>query len=329
MSQVETIINEISKTDVTVLIKGESGTGKEMLAKAIHFNSNRRERAFVKVNCAAIPKGLLESELFGFEKGAFTGAHMRKPGKFELASGGSILLNDIEDIDISTQAKLLQVLQDGIFSRLGGGGDVRVDSRVIATTKDHLEQLMMDGRFREDLFFRINVINLTVPPLRDRREQIYPLAQYYLNFYNKKYRKEVSALSPKLLKAFKDYRWPGNIRELENMIKRIVIFGEEEVVIQQLTGKRADLGKKSEFLEGFSSPPSTEKKILDLKEVGKNAAEIAEKNIIQATLQETQWNRKAAAKLLRVSYKALLYKIQKYHLNRVKLPRGNEAKARS
>lgn len=328
MSQIEAIVNEISKTDVTVLIKGESGTGKELLAKAIHSQSQRKEKAFVKVNCAAIPKGLLESELFGFERGAFTGAHMRKPGKFELASGGTILLNDIEDIDISTQAKLLQVLQDGVFSRLGGGGDVQVDSRVIATTKDHLEQLMMDGRFREDLFFRINVINLTVPPLRDRREQIHPLSQYYLNFYNKKYRKEVPSFSSKLMKTFKDYRWPGNIRELENMIKRIVIFGEEEAVIQHLAGKKSDLGKKSEFLEGFSLPPPIEKKSLDLKEVGKKAAEIAEKNIIQETLQETQWNRKAAAKLLRVSYKALLYKIQKYQLNKGRLSRESEIGAR-
>ncbi|MBM4305561.1 MAG: sigma-54-dependent Fis family transcriptional regulator [Deltaproteobacteria bacterium] len=328
MSQIEAIINEISKTDVTVLIKGESGTGKELLAKAIHFHSNRKERPFVKVNCGAIPKGLLESELFGFERGAFTGAHMRKPGKFELANGGTILLNDIEDTDISTQAKLLQVLQDGLFSRLGGEGDVKVDSRVIATTKDHLEQLMMDGRFREDLFFRINVINLTVPPLRDRREQIHPLSQYFLNVYNKKYRKEVSSLSSKLIKAFKDYRWPGNIRELENMIKRIVIFGEEDAVIQHFSGKKSDLGKSFKLMEDLISPPPNERKFLNLKEVGKKAAEIAEKNIIQATLQETQWNRKTAAKLLRVSYKALLYKIDKYQLNRVRFPYKSEAEAR-
>jgi len=328
MSHVETIINEISKTDVTVLIKGESGTGKELLAKAIHLHSNRQEKPFVKVNCAAIPKGLLESELFGFEKGAFTGAYMQKPGKFELANGGTILLNDIEEIDISTQAKLLQVLQDGIFSRLGGEGDVRADARVIATTKDHLEKLMMDRRFREDLFFRINVINFTVPPLRDRREQIHPLSQYFLNFYNKKYKKEIPSLSSKLMKAFRDYRWPGNIRELENMIKRIVLFGEEDAVIQYLSGKRSDGSINSEDEKGFFSTSIMEKNFLNLKEVGKKAAEIAEKDIIQATLQETQWNRKAAAKLLRVSYKALLYKIQKYHLNRARLPRQREVEAR-
>src|SRR5512139_478623 len=189
MNKLKTVIDEIAKTDITVLIKGESGTGKEMVAQTIHHKSSRREKPFVKVNCAAIPKGLLESELFGFEKGAFTGAYLKKPGKFELANGGTILLSDIGGMDISLQAKLLQVLQDGMFSRLGGDGDVMVDTRVIATTKDHLEKTMMEGHFREDLFFRINVINITVPPLRERKEQILPLLQYYLNFYKNKYGK--------------------------------------------------------------------------------------------------------------------------------------------
>ncbi|HYA91295.1 MAG TPA: sigma 54-interacting transcriptional regulator [Thermodesulfobacteriota bacterium] len=315
MNRIKATIEEVAKTDITVLIKGESGTGKELLAQAIHLDSDRKDKPFIKVNCATIPKGLLESELFGFEKGAFTGAHLEKPGKFELANHGTILLNDIGEIDISIQAKLLQVLQDGMFSRLGGNGDVMVNTRVIATTKDHLEKTMMEGRFRGDLFFRVNVISITVPPLRDRKEQILPLSQYYFDFYKKKYGRETLPFSSLMLNAFKEYAWPGNIRELENMVKRIVLFGEESTVLQAISGKRSDGGSSFPSNENSFSSPSAENKSLNLKEVGKKAAEVAEKEIIQNTLQETHWNRKRAAKLLRVSYKALLYKIQKYHLD--------------
>ena len=315
MNKIKATIDEVAKTDITVLIKGESGTGKELLAQTIHLDSHRKEKPFIKVNCATIPKGLLESELFGFEKGAFTGAHLEKPGKFGLANHGTILLNDIGEIDISIQAKLLQVLQDGMFSRLGGNGDVMVDTRVIATTKDHLEKTMMEGRFREDLFFRVNVISITVPPLRDRKEQILPLSQYYFNFYKKKYGKETDPFSSMMLNAFKEYEWPGNIRELENMVKRIVLFGEESPVLQTISGKRLDDGRSLQSNGNPFPSPSAENTSLNLKEVGKRAAEVAEREIIQSTLQETHWNRKRAAKLLRVSYKALLYKIQKYHLD--------------
>ena len=327
MNKIKAIIDEIAETDITVLIKGESGTGKGLLAQAIHLNSHRKDKPFVKVNCAAIPRGLLESELFGFEKGAFTGAHLKKPGKFELANGGTILLSDIGEMDISIQAKLLQVLQDGMFSRLGGDGDVTVDTRVIATTKDHLEKTMMEGHFREDLFFRINVINITVPPLRERKEQILPLSQYYLGVYKNKYGKDVSPFSPKVIHAFKEHLWPGNIRELENMIKRIVIFGEKDTVVKNISSKRLDDGMNSGSYENFSPDPKKEKKSFNLKNVGKKAAEVAEKEIIQSTLQETHWNRKQAAKLLRVSYKALLYKIQKYHLDDLKGYRRVEVEA--
>ncbi|HUL22585.1 MAG TPA: sigma 54-interacting transcriptional regulator [Thermodesulfobacteriota bacterium] len=318
MNKIKATLDKVAKTDITVLIKGESGTGKELLAQAIHLNSHRKDKPFIKVNCATIPKGLLESELFGFEKGAFTGAHLEKPGKFELANDGTILLNDIGEIDISIQAKLLQVLQDGMFSRLGGNGDVAVNTRVIATTRDHLEETVMEGRFREDLFFRVNVINITVPPLRDRREQILPLSEYYLNFYKRKYGREIPPFSPIMIDAFKEYVWPGNIRELENMVKRIVLFGEEGTVLHTISGKGVGDGRNPKFPDELFPPLSAENKALNLKEVGKKAAEVAEKEIIQSTLQETHWNRKQAAKLLRVSYKALLYKIQKYHLDDIK-----------
>jgi transcriptional regulator with PAS, ATPase and Fis domain len=318
MNKIRTIIDEIAKTNIPILIKGESGTGKELLAQAVHFNSNRHEKPFIKVNCAAIPKGLLESELFGFEKGAFTGAHLRKPGKFELANGGTILLNDIGEIDFSIQAKLLQVLQDGEFSRLGGEVDVRVDARVITTTKDHLENSMVEGRFREDLFFRINVMSITIPPLRDRKEQIPLFLQYFLDFYKMKYEKSIPPLSSITINAFIDYPWPGNIRELENMIKRIVLFGEEETILQVLNQKKMNDMTSQDWSNQFFSNGIKGTGSLCLKEIGKKAAEVAEKEIIQSTLQNTYWNRKEAAKLLHISYKALLYKIQKYCLNNLK-----------
>lgn len=315
MSKLKTVIDEIAKTDITVLIKGESGTGKELVAKAIHLTSNRRGKPFIKVNCAAIPRGLLESELFGFEKGAFTGAHLRKPGKFELASGGTILLNEIGEIDISLQAKLLQVLQDGAFSRLGGEGDVLVDTRVITTTKDHLEKSMLEGRFREDLFFRINVMTITIPPLRERKEQILPLSQFFFDLYRERYGKEVSPISSGTINMFKEYHWPGNIRELENTVKRIILFSDEEKALQDLFHKGEEDDMKPDAIADFYSNTPLGAKDFCLKELGKKAAETAEKEVIQNVLQETHWNRKEAAKVLRVSYKALLYKIEKYHLN--------------
>jgi two-component system response regulator AtoC len=315
MSKIKTIIDDIAKTDITVLIKGESGTGKALVAQTIHFNSNRREKPFIKVNCAAIPKGLLESELFGFEKGAFTGAHLRKPGKFELANGGTILLDEIGEIDTPLQAKLLQVLQDGGFSRLGGEGDVLVDTRVITTTKDHLEKAMAEGRFREDLFFRINVMSITVPPLRDRREQILPFSQYFFNTYKMKYGKDITPLSARTIDAFKEHRWPGNIRELENIIKRIVLLGDEEIVLRDLICTNPEVAMSTDGGADLSPYPLKGTGTFCLKELGKRAAETAEKEVIQNVLQETHWNRKEAAKLLRISYKALLYKIEKYHLN--------------
>jgi transcriptional regulator with PAS, ATPase and Fis domain len=310
MNKIKAIVDEVAKTDVTVLINGETGTGKELVAEAIHFKSPRREKPLIRVNCAAIPKELLESELFGFEKGAFTGAHLMKPGKFELANGGTILLNHISEIDISIQAKLLQVLQEGAFSRLGGDGDVVVDTRVITTTKDLLERSLAEGRFREDLFFRINVISITVPPLRERSDQIVPLFKYFFDFYRKKYGKTSFSVSSKTIDAFREYHWPGNIRELENMIKRIVIVEEEESVFKELVRKNPE--------DKIEPGPETHLKAsnrLPLKEAGRKAAAVAEIEVIQNALEETHWNRSEAARLLGVSYKGLLYKIQKYGLD--------------
>ena len=316
LSKIQTVVEDIARTDISVLIKGESGTGKELVAQAIHQHSLRNSKPFIKVNCAAIPKGLLESELFGFEKGAFTGAHMKKPGKFELANEGTILLNGIAEMDISVQGKLLQVLQDGQFCRLGGNGTVSVDTRIIATTQDHLEQAVKEGLFREDLFYRINTVTVTIPPLRDRKEQIVPFSQYFLNLYRTKYGRSVSSLSLRTLGAFKKYHWPGNIRELENTIKRIVLLGDEEAVVRALVLKEAGDERAVEMSQE-SHPGMNSVDPADIRQVGRKAAETAEKRIIQNTLHQTRWNRKDAARRLGVSYKTLLNKIQKYQLDRV------------
>ncbi len=315
MNRIKSIVDEVAKTNLTVLIKGESGTGKELVAQDIHLSSHRRGKPFIRVNCAAIPASLLESELFGFEKGAFTGANQKKPGKFEMAHGGTVLLNDIEEMDLAVQPKLLHLLQDGTFSRLGGQSEVPVDVRVVVTSKNHIDQSMAEGRFREDLFFRINVINLTLPPLRERVEQIVPFARYFFEHYRKRYGKVVSPLSAELLGAFQVYCWPGNIRELENFVKRVVLLGDEKSLLQSLYEK-IEVQKQVQGETGVSlketDPPRW---VFNLKEVGKKAAEQAERELIESTLQQTRWNRKEAARLLRTSYKALHYKIQKYHLN--------------
>jgi two-component system response regulator AtoC len=325
MEKIKVIIGEVANIDVPILIRGESGTGKEVVAQSIHLKSYRRRKPLIKVDCANIPKTLLESELFGFEKSAFGGARLKKPGRLELANGGTIILDNIGDIDTSTQAKLLQFLQEGGFSRLGGGGDIRVNARIITTTKDDLEKCISRGNFREDLFSRINVISITVPPLRERKGQILPLAQYFLDIHRKKFRKSAPYPSARTVEFFKDYDWPGNIRELESLIKRIILFGEEEV----MSGLLLRLPRKSSALL-FAQPLQNngqdhgypEMRSLPLRRIGKEAAEVAEREFIRKALQETQWNRKEAAKILQVSYKALLNKIKKYRLDELKDPKN-------
>src|ERR671912_1402471 len=224
MIEVRDLIDRVSDTDVTVLVRGESGTGKELVARALHAQSLRKDKPFVKVNCAALPTELLESELFGFEKGAFTGAFQHKPGKFEFANHGTMFLDEIGEMSFPLQAKLLQVLQDGEFSRLGGKADVQVDVRVIAATNRDLETAVAEGQFREDLYFRLNVVTITLPPLRDRREDIPLLTSHFLKKYSVQYNKPVSGITGELAGEFLAYDWPGNVRQLENMIKRMVVL---------------------------------------------------------------------------------------------------------
>src|SRR5438552_856932 len=235
MADVQDLIERVADTDVTVLIRGESGSGKELVARALYASSLRRDKPFVKVNCAALPTELLESELFGFERGAFTGAIQHKPGKFEFANHGTMFLDEIGDMSFPLQAKLLQVLQDGEFSRLGGKHDVHVDVRVIAATNKDLEQAVADGQFREDLFFRLNVVCINLPPLRERRDEIPILADYLMKKYSVQYNKPYSELSQETMRLFMDYDWPGNIRVLENLIKRAVVLSSETPIKKEIS----------------------------------------------------------------------------------------------
>ncbi len=306
MHRIKEIIDQIANTDVTVLIQGESGVGKEVVARSIHLNSFRREKPFVKVNCAALPQELLESELFGYEKGAFTGAYRQKPGKFELADGGTIFLDEISEMSLSLQGKLLQVLQDREFSRLGGKRDIRVDVRVLVATNKNIEEGVKEGRFREDLYYRLNVVNITLPPLRERKEEIPIFVEYFLEKYSKKYGKNVNPMSDKLIKVFSEHHWLGNVRELENVIQRLVVLGNEKAIIDELTPvieNNIILGRKKKNSRTQKSWPS-------LREVNKEALKKAESETILKALEMTNWNRKKAADILNISYKTLLYKIK-------------------
>ncbi|MFQ5515615.1 MAG: sigma 54-interacting transcriptional regulator, partial [Myxococcota bacterium] len=266
-----------------------------------------------KVNCAALPSELLESELFGYEPGAFTGAHGRKLGKFEAADRGTIFLDEISEMTPRLQAKLLQVLQDGRFSRLGGEHEIQVDARVLAATNRDLEQAVRDHAFREDLFYRLNVVSIRIPPLRERRDEIPPLADHFLRRYSRAYGKPYRTLSGPLLEAFQRHRWPGNVRELENLIKRYVVLGSEASLLRELEASRASArsgagsrpvaSELERYLNGETDRVS-------LKKIGRDAALAAERRMIEKVLHRTRWNRRAAAEILQISYKALLYKMK-------------------
>jgi two-component system response regulator AtoC len=319
MHRIKEILDQIANTDVTVLIQGESGVGKEVVARSIHLNSSRREKPFIKVNCAALPSELLESELFGYEKGAFTGAYRQKPGKFELANGGTILLDEISEMSLSLQGKLLQVLQDREFSRLGGKEDIRVDVRVLVATNKNIEEGVKTGRFREDLYYRLNVVNITIPPLRERKEEIPIFVEYFLDKFRKKYQKKANPLSDKLMKAFLRHHWLGNVRELENVIQRLVVLGNEKAIIEELTPVT-----QKDSIPGKKKKTAFNKKIWpSLKEINREAIKKAETEVILKALEMTNWNRKKAAHKLSISYKALLYKIKTTGLDKRLIPQGS------
>jgi len=315
MHRIKEVIDQVADTDVTVLIQGESGVGKEVVARSIHQNSPRKDKPFVKVNCAALPNELLESELFGYEKGAFTGAYRQKPGKFELAHEGTIFLDEIAEMSPSLQSKLLQVLQDREFSRLGGKKDIRVDVRILAATNKRMEEAVKDGRFREDLYYRLNVVNVLIPPLRERREEIPIFTAHFFNKFAKKYNKKVKPISDRMMKVLLQHHWLGNVRELENIIQLYIVFGEEEPIIKELT-EVADQEPSRKEEEAYPDKDGS----LSLKEVHRDAVLSAESEVIRKALAMTNWNRKRAAGMLNISYKTLLYKIQKYSLDERSIP---------
>jgi DNA-binding NtrC family response regulator len=378
MRRARALVERIADTDVPVLLLGESGTGKEVIAREIHARSQRRGKPFIKVNCAALPGELLESELFGHERGAFTGATAEKPGKFELADQGTIFLDEIGEMAIRLQAKLLQVLQDEEFFRVGGKKSVRVDSRVVVATNRDLEKEIALGNFREDLYYRLNVVAIRLPPLRERREDVVPLTDHFLKKYGRHYINGVSELPKEVLQAFADYDWPGNVRELENMIRRLCVLKDASLVLDELhaagrspasapslpTSYGGDDGTYGRvhhhheepvrpshtssvqvlempartapavsaapapvalepanavvaaprYINPFDvpqpPPPPAPAGEPSLKDIGKRAAMLAEREAILCMLQRTAWNKRRAATKLRISYKALLYKIK-------------------
>lgn len=303
MQEVWEIIQRATNIDVTVLISGETGTGKDLVARAIHYLSSRQRAPYVAVNCAAVPKDLLESELFGHERGAFTGAHQLKVGKFESANHGTILLDEIGDLHPELQAKLLHILQDGTFSRVGGKSAMKVDVRVLAATNRDLALAVATGRFRDDLYYRLNVIDIVVPPLRERREEIPLLAAYFMERYSKLYHRDSLELSPEMTNRLKRHLYPGNVRELENIIKRLIVLGSTH------------LDKTASSLQSAARQNNT---VLDpgqpaavfLKDVARKAARRAEREEILKMLEGTRWNRARAATLLNISYRSLLYKMK-------------------
>ncbi len=315
MQGVRELLDRMAEADVTVLIQGESGVGKEVVARLVHRTSARVSGPFVKVNCAALPEDLLESELFGYERGAFTGAVGRKAGKFELAEGGTIFLDEIGETSPAIQAKLLQVLQDGSFTRLGGNRDVQVNVRVVSATNRPLERMVEEGGFRRDLFFRLNVMSLTIPPLRERREEIPALVDTFLRRYAARYRRPRPEPSVRLLRAFERYDFPGNMRELENMLKRIVVLGSEESILRELLDRLEQRGGYQSSLESLLDELEQTAGDVPLREVGARAALEAEREAIGRVLLRTNWNRKQAARVLNVSYKTLLQKIRECGLD--------------
>jgi len=293
-------LSKVASANVPVLIHGESGTGKDIIARMVHALSPWKSGPFVKVNCPAIPGTLLESELFGYERGAFTGAYGSKPGRVEMAHRGTLFLDEISELDMSLQSKLLQLLQDGQFCRIGAQADKKVEVRVVCATNRRLEDEIENGTFRQDLYYRINVVNLFMPPLRERRGDIEALVSYFLEYYNRKYNCKARPISPELMEVLQKYHWPGNIRELENQMKRYVILGTEDVISADLQPRESDLLTPE---INFDGP-------ISLKKLTRQATRALERKIILKVLHNHHWNRKQAARTLNISYRALLYKIR-------------------
>jgi transcriptional regulator with GAF, ATPase, and Fis domain len=312
-------VGRVAPTAASVLITGETGTGKELIARAIHSTSKRKDKPFIKVNCAALPSGLVESELFGHEKGAFSGAIARRRGRFELADGGTIFLDEIGELPAEAQVKLLRVLQEREFDRVGGDAPIRVDVRVIAATNRDLLKEVQQKTFREDLFYRLNVFPVQLPPLRERRDDIPLLVHFLVKKFALRIGKHLDGVSRATMQRLIGYPWPGNIRELENLIKRYVILGSEDVITTDLQPRDAELVTAD---INFDGP-------ISLKKLTRQATRALERKIILKVLHNHHWNRKQAARTLNISYRALLYKIRDAGLPPNRVRRQQEAEAKS
>jgi two-component system response regulator AtoC len=317
MVKIRQQILQIAPVDVPVFVAGESGVGKEVVARMIHLRSPRANQPFIKVNCAALPSELLESELFGYEQGAFTGAVRAKPGKFEMANKGTIFLDEIAEMSPQLQAKMLHVLQDHQFNRLGGRQLVQCDVRVLAATNVNVREAIQSGRFREDLYYRLNVFSITVPPLRERTREIPLLFRHFLEKYSEKFQKQAMEPSNNLIEAAINYPWPGNLRELENFVKRYVILQDDEGSFRELlemAATRQRTSPRDDFV------PQKEQ---GLKALVRGLKDEAEMEAISAALEKTNWSRKEAARMLGISYKALLYKMRQFKLDAGRAPRSS------
>jgi len=302
MEDIRRRVEQAASVDIPWLLQGETGTGKEVLAKFLHRCSPRRPGAFVKINCPAIPSALIESELFGYERGAFTGAFETKPGRVESAHGGTLFLDEIADLDLGLQAKLLQLLQDGRFCRIGAQTERQVETRVVCATNQQLHHGIKAGTFRQDLFYRISVISIDLPTLQDRRGDIPMLTAYFLRKYSAKYKREVPPFSNLIMKRFQSYRWPGNIRELQNLVKRYVILGSEEAIgdsLQDHDNNQDSLGADIPF-----------NGVIQLKKITQKATKQLERRIMLRVLDAHGWHRHSSARALSISYGALLYKMR-------------------
>lgn len=326
IERIKELIKHVADTGLNIVITGESGVGKEVVAQNLYYNSPRRNKPFVKVNCAALPDGLLESELFGFERGAFTGAERKRRGKFELAHKGVLFLDEIGDMSFSLQAKLLHVLQSGEFAPLGSEQDVKTDTWIIAATNNELEKNIKTGNFREDLYYRLNIIKFFIPPLRKRPEDIPPLIDYYIEQYTSQFdNKQLLRPSPQVMDKLMSYHWPGNTRELQNILKRFLVICDWDEIVDELfsrgtlsdgdtaTASTADMPgappPSSNIFADFVADNFTDLESMSLKEIRKNALDRIEKQAISLVLEKTGWNRSKASKILKISYKTLLYKI--------------------
>ncbi len=323
MQKVKSVIEQVADSELTVLIRGESGTGKEIVARLLHNLSSRHEEPFMKVNCAAIPRDLLEAELFGYEKGAFTGAHKMKQGRFEVAHKGTMFLDEIGDMPLELQSKLLQVLEQQEFVRVGGVQNIHVDVRIIGATNKNLEEAIAHKEFREDLFYRLNEITLLLPALRIRKEDVPLLVNHFVKKYEEAYKKQLPPISQHIMSQLLAYNWPGNVRQLENMMKQIVVREDETIIIELLeaAGNHVTASEPSNTVSTFSIPQVTDSVPSDsysLKAIIGEKIAVEEKKLISIVLHKTNWNRRKAAELLEISYRSLLYKIKDYSLNSTK-----------